>query len=420
MPETTKKTITVKKKTVKKPVRKTVSKTTKKPKTVVKQKSSTTRKIVTKTTKKPKTIEKSKTVTQAKKTVSKKIVRKAVVKKPIRKIIKRKTPVKKIWVNKVNFIKWTFKDILKLYKNFIHWNISKLIVLVLSFILWIIILLPLVIVIYSLLSYSFIDSLLSVKNILWNVLYFIFTILLIKLNFSYIDWKKLWYKISNYFDFKKIIKIFNLTLLNGVILLIPAILFYIIISLMILAFWGQESVTNILAWTSFGFFQILSLVLFVLTVLSTVYLLYRIIFSYFVLFDLKDTKDSVIKCIKESFNKTKKIKTFLKYSVIFIMFLFLLSPVNYLWIILKENNMNLFSYNTYLNLSDEYKWNLSWDNLYYVESLKLKYKDLSVDDVDTKIKINNLYIIIFNILNFVFLSGLFVMITSSFYKRELS
>jgi len=102
------------------------------------------------------------------------------------------------------------------------------------------------------------------------------------------------------------------------------------------------------------------------------------------------------------------------------MFLFLLSPVNYLWIILKENNMNLFSYNTYLNLSDEYKWNLSWDNLYYVESLKLKYKDLSVDDVDTKIKINNLYIIIFNILNFVFLSGLFVMITSSFYKRELS
>ncbi|MDP3380116.1 MAG: hypothetical protein Q8S84_00780 [bacterium] len=81
----------------------------------------------------------------------------------------------------------------------------------------------------------------------------------------------------------------------------------------------------------FNYFTILSFVFVSLGLISFIYLSYRLIFSYLVYLDESHIKTNVklLDCIKSSFNKTKKIKSFIKFSFLVIIFLIIILPVKF-------------------------------------------------------------------------------------------
>lgn len=348
----------------------------------------------------------------------------------------------KIFLQNLNYIKINILDISLLFKNFIHWNISKFLIFFWSIILWFISIIPFIILLFI---YSVITKvdLLSLMGwvIGWNLIYeligyfiifiiisvfvIIFSysnILIMKVNNYYLDEKKLWYGKNDYFNIKKIFKYFNISLLNISVLLIPLLIFIILEVLLFVFSWGTENVSKITsAWIN-NYFSILSLFFFLVSILWFVYLAYRVLFSYLILSDndYYDEKKSALSYVKESFKKTKKTKIFLKFAFLVVLFSFIIVlPSNYLSNVLEKNDKDLNTYNLYLSLEEEQKNAISWDDLYYIESLKLDYNNLTEEEINSKIRINNLYKTLFSILDFVLLYWLFIMITSSFYRREL-
>jgi hypothetical protein len=269
-------------------------------------------------------------------------------------------------------------------------------------------------------------------NIFWNFIlllivavYFIVfsysNVLLIRVNNSYIEWKKIDYKKNEYFNIKKIIKYFNLSLLNIAILLIPVLLFSILMWFLFLFSGSLEEINTLVSSWYYNYFSILSLIFLIFCLLFLVYTYYRIIFSYLIMSDDKyySQSKSALTYVKESFNKTKGIKKFFKLITLIFFVLILTSPIYYIWEVL-DNNWNLLNnYNYFINLSDEQKTSLTSDDMYYFEWLKVEFNNIQIDEVNSKIKQNYIYLVLFSILNFVFLYWLFVMIFSSFYKREL-
>lgn len=464
MVETSKKTKTTKP-IAKKPVAKASAKATvaKKTttKTATKAKKATIKKPVAKTTtKKPATKPATKSVVKkAVTTVWKSIwtrtrtwVKKAswwlktagkTVRNTTKKVVK-KAPFMVMCAHNLNFIKRNFSDIFLLFKNFFHWNISKVLIFSWSVILWFLAIIPLLFLFVAYTYFSDVNTSMLINwlfnwtplfNITWNVLlslivivYFIIfsysNLLLINVNNSYKEWKQLSFKDNDYFRFKKVTKFFNLTLLNIWILLIPVILFVILFSILIwislIFLWDLASISLYIS-SGFNYLAIISFILLAICWLLFAYLYYRVIFSYFIFSDKKYYKEesSALTYVKESINKTKKLKKFFKFIVIIILFIGIISPINYIWDILESNWRHLNNYVTYLTITDEQKTHMSTDDLYYFEALKLEFNWLTVEEVSSKIKTNYIYLILFSIFNFLFLYWLFVMIFSSFYKREL-
>ena len=59
------------------------------------------------------------------------------------------------------------------------------------------------------------------------------------------------------------------------------------------------------------------------------------------------------------------------------------------------------------------------DENWYYELLKSKYSDLDIEEINSKIKTNYIFLIMYSIFDFIFIYWLFIMAFTSFYRREL-
>lgn len=432
MVESTKKTTTT---------RKTSAKTTKAASTTTKKttaKTATTaKKASTKTTTKASTATTAKKTTAAKKAPVKKTTTvKNVETKKVNSV--KATKSKKSFIKCLDFIKLNILDLVLLFKNFIHWNFSKIIIFVYSLLLWAVAVLPLVLVffIYTFFSDNSIWSLLNslmvwdfVSGLFGNILLFLIifiyfiaysysNILLLNLNNSYLDWKKIEYKKNEYLNYKKIIKFFNLSFVNIWILLVPVLIFAVLMGILFLFSGSIDEIVVLVSSGITNYFSILSLVFLLITSLLFAYLYYRVVFSYLVLAESKKEL-KVLEYIKTSFEKTKSIKKMFKFLLIVILYLVIISPISYIWEVLENNGKLLSDYSLISQLPEEQIESLTGNNLYYYESLKIEFEGLSPEQIDRKIDLNWAYIILYSIFNFIFLYWLFVMVFSSYYRREL-
>lgn len=401
-------------------------------KTNVKKVDTKTKKVVAEKTPVKKVVSK-KTATKLK-TITKKITKTA-------KTVHKKVSFISKCVHNLNFIKRVFLDVFLLFKNFIHWNVSKIIIFVWSIILWFAFIVPLLIIffIYTffwdvniwmliawLFSWKLLPDFLGNIILMLTVITYIITfsysnILLTRVNNWYKDDKKLDFKKNEYYNIKKVVKYFNITLLNILILLIPVLIFVVLMWGLFLV-WGSLNEINILvnSW-AMNYFTIISFIFLIWSFIFLSYLFYRVIFSYFLLSDdsFYKKEKNALSYIKESFNKTRKIKKFFKFIVIIIIFIVLTAPINYIGKVFENNGNILNDYTTYLSLTDSQKEYISSEDLYYYETLKIEFNWLSLKEINRKIEQNYISSILYIIFSFLVLNWLFVMVFSSFYRREL-
>jgi hypothetical protein len=353
----------------------------------------------------------------------------------------------KMWISKKeekikrNFILQTILDIVLLFKNFIHWNISKLIINIYSVLVWFIFILPLIIIfiIYTFFSDVNVSMLISwmlswelLYDLFWNILlvlivvvYFIVfsysNILLFRVNNKYIDWKQLKYKNKIFLDFKRLFKFIKLSLLNLLILSIPLVIFAILIMWLFMISGSINNVLEIVKTWVFNYFTVFSLLFWLIALISFAYLYYKIVFSYLLFSDDKvyDSSKKVSFYIKKSFKITKWIKKILKFSTLIIIFILLILPFNYIWKILDNNWKYLSDYIYYTSVDDNTKTNIKESDVYYYNALELKFQWKDIVELRKDAKMNLVYDILFNVFNFLFIYWLFIMIFSSFYRREL-
>jgi len=294
----------------------------------------------------------------------------------VEKIIKKPVKLKKDEMK--NFLLNTFLDLTLLFKSLIHWNLRKIVIYLGWILLWIILSFPFFLsykllggvpfidvytnlfswisinsfdsfminlfYLYKTLAYivvlSFSLDFMNILFLIWWLL-FIFSLfyssfVLIRLSIWYLDWEKVSVKWLEFLNYKKILKFFNLTLLNLLILLIPAIIF-VILTWIVVFFSGNISDLNTLvaSWSN-NYFTILSFIFLIFSVLLLIYLFFRIIFSYFILSD-NEEEMCTFRYIKESFIKTKWIKIFFKFISLMIIFFLLMLPFKYIWFLLISN-----------------------------------------------------------------------------------
>ena len=248
----------------------------------------------------------------------------------------------------ISLLKNIFLDVFKLYKNFFHWNLSKLIIFIWSIILAILWILPFVIIMFVYWYFAWIDLSLLLEQLLTKqlgsdlfiniflyfitivffVMYFYWYILLIKLNFEYKNSKKLTFLKNYYFNFKKIKKYINLTLINWLILFIPILFFVLLIFVISLFIWPIVNIENIMTFKN-TIFTVISLLGFIVSLIIFVYLFYRICFSYFELIIDKKDKKKTLDYFKISFEITAWFKKFFKFLLIITIFLIFMFPLNF-------------------------------------------------------------------------------------------
>ena len=358
-------------------------------------------------------------------------------------LLKKTKSVFTFWKKETNrnFILQTILDLGVLFKNFFNWIISKIIISIYSLVIAFISVIPFVLIffIYSFFSDVNISMLIEwmfnwklLFNIIWNTLlllilvsYFIIysysNILLFRLNNNYLDWKILEYKNEIYFDYNRLYKYIKLSLLNILILLVPILLFVVLMTGLFIISGSITNALEVVKTGLFNYFSLLSLLFWIVSVLWFAYLYYKIVFSFLLFSD-----DSIYKkelnvsfYIKESFKRTKWTLKFLKFSVLIVLFILLISPINYIWKVLDNNSKYLSDYSLYLSLDDSQKSTLAWNNSYYYEALEVEFNWKTISDLEKQTKINLFYIILFSIFNFIFIYWLFMMVFTSFYRKEI-
>ncbi len=352
-------------------------------------------------------------------------------------------------VNKISYIKKTFLDILLLYKNFFHWNISKILIFLWSIILGFLFISPLVLIFFIYWFFSKVSLLMLIEwmfnwillnNLFWNIIlviivlvyaiiYHYWNILLLNVSNSYIDWKKISYKENDYFKFYKIIKFFGLTIINFFILLVPIIFTIILMVIlflvsMVIFFLVSGDIMKIYEMVSispFNYFTILSFIFIVFGLIFSVYVLFRTIFSYLIYLDYSKESEKVklLNCIKKSFSKTKGVKKFLKFLSLVLILIVMIFPIKIIWSIFENDLKNIKDYSIHLSKSDEDRKKVIESQYYYYEQLWLKFGWYDNETLQKIAIRNQIYVILFSIFSFLFLKWLFLMLLSSFYKREL-
>ena len=334
----------------------------------------------------------------------------------------------------VTLIKNVFLDILKLYKNFLHFNLSKIVIYLVASLYAIIIALPFILILwgfyYYLLSSGnisflsgniFLSIIVILMVIIWLLSIFIgFSynyVLLTKLNSWYIEWKKTKFSANDYFNFKLFIIYFKTMFLNILIVLAPFLVWIILISIFILILWGVDSAKSISESWVLNIFTIGTLIITILTIIVFIYLMYKTLFTVIILASESnvDKFKTPKYYIKKSFKLTSWFKVFLKLIVI-IATVFLVSlpisiPLNYT----TFSNDKLSNYIEYKINPDSF----SKDNFYYIEDLKQEFWNQDINILVEKLNTNKKYRAFLEVINFLFIFGLFEMMILSFYKREL-
>lgn len=335
------------------------------------------------------------------------------------------------------------QDAMLAYKNFIHWNISKILISIWSFILWIIISFPIFaviivvwlldpinwseVVVYVLswsneVSYQLLWGLalhpvnlaMMVLLIFTGIVLFLFwssywLFLKAKLSFSYLKGKRLKFRKNYYFEREHILKFIWIISWSFVYMLAPVIIWVGAIFFVYLFF-------NI-GLFSFDVLSILVAILTFIFILAWIYLLYRIMFWYLILSDSTKKKSlhSSRYYVKKSI-KITKWKSFLNFIVIYIIFILLIAPSTLLDNYLEQKGglmRDALIYNSGL------LQNLEPEQIQYYEYISREYNDLSSQELSLKINSLTTLRIILYFVSYLLVSGMFVLLISSFYKRVL-
>lgn len=337
----------------------------------------------------------------------------------------------------LGLLKNIFSDILSLYKNFFHWNISKILIFFWSLILGFLSMLPIILIIFiywyfsgwdqnELFSSSFwsdwvVNTLLYISKIIFLFFYLYGLLLLIHVSIQYIKGNKLGYSKNYYFDIRRIGKYIKLSLWNLLFFTVPFIFIFLLVSLFVLWVWLEDARNLIILSSSTGesnFFTLITLLFVVLGGLLFLYVFYRVCFSYIIFAEDEKNTLKPFDAIKKSFSLTKSYKILLK----FCLFLILLCPLyfipKYMDIYLENEVSMLNNYLIVKDITPEQEESLkSTPDYNYYQTLVLKYSDLSDEQLSTYSVKMDIYFILFTLIKFFFVSGIFVMFFTSFYRR---
>jgi len=332
-----------------------------------------------------------------------------------------------------------FSNILFIYKNFFHFNLSKIIIFLVTILYIIAFFIPLLIVFATIFyflgmfdwgfnPYLFLGN----PYYMWFWLLFFFLgfllyviwysysqVLLTRLNLSYADREKLSISKNYYLDKKIFWAYLKLSLLLVLIFLLPIIIWVLwFIVLIIISWWITESLQIV----NSGISNNITLGLLILTVLSIIlfiYLSYKTAFSYIILVN-NYYKKWEIKTpsyyIKKSFKFTKWFKIFLKFVLVLLTLLIITFPIYFFEDYYSTKAQEIKSY---INLDTFYKawWDLEKNTLDY-EALRVDYWDKSLEELSYDLKKYSNLSMLFYILEFLFVWGLFNMVLVSFYRVE--
>ena len=334
----------------------------------------------------------------------------------------------------INLIKNIFGDIFMLYKNFFHFNLSKVVIYLVAILYTIILFIPFGIV-FWILYYYLLNSgwLYSIWANLWIlipsmllVIIWLFIliiafsynyVLLTKMNLNYINWKKLKLWKNEYFNFKLFWVFFKTFFLNILILLFPFVVGFILMTILVLSFWWVLEAQKISSSWVLNSFSISSIIILIISIIWFIYLIYKTLFVTTILVDESKWKDfkRPMYYIKKSFKLTSGFKIFFRFVVTAILVVIISLPFSI--------PLNYFSYNNdRLSNYIEYKVNpdsFSENDFYYIEWLKNEFDWQDLVKLSKTLNKNIKYRMLLEVLNFLFIYGLFEMFIVSFYKREL-
>ena len=326
-------------------------------------------------------------------------------------------------------MKEIFLDISSLYKNFLHFNLSKIIIFLVALLHVIIWVIPFIIVLWAVYYYylstwnidiidNYIFSFFVILGFFVMISSFLYYIVLqTNLNLSYIKGEKLWYLKNYYFNFKLFRNYFKLMILLVFILILPFIIYKALVFLSINIVWWEQQALSLFNSENLTYFKLFIEILWVITLLSFIYLCYKTLFCILILVDeSKGEKfEKASYYIYKSFYLTKWfvkwLKFFLTFLIVVIISLPITIPLNYI----SFNNVDLSNYIEYKTepqAQDKFSF-------YYLEQLKIKYANQDIDELKYKLNNNEKYELFLEILNFLFIFGLFEMMILSFYIREL-
>ena len=332
-----------------------------------------------------------------------------------------------------------FWDIIFVYKNIIHFLISKILI-ALSILVYIFLFLFPIFLIFWIIFYflGFFDWNFNPYVFLGNYYYMWFwisfvlllflvywisyswgQILLTRLAFGYVNREKLPFSKNYYFNKELFFVFFKIFFLLLLITSIPFLIWILGFFIIILIFWGlSNSLEVVNTWIS----NPLSVWLLILTVISLIifiYLVYKTIFTYVILIDKysrwKNLKNWFY-YIKKSFKFTKGIKRFFKLLLITFLVWIITFPVYFFedYFSNKANEVKNYLYYSLIYSS----WKDLWDFSVDYEKLKLNYSNYSIEELNFMIKKYNYLTILFYILEFVFIWGIYNLVLISFYKTE--
>jgi hypothetical protein len=323
----------------------------------------------------------------------------------------------------LKLIKTTFSTLFFTYKNIFHFIASKILIIISSIIIWFLFILPFMLILTVFIYfYPNTDSIIIELFRYFLTIFFVFfaflnyKLLFINLSSKYTEWKKLKFTKNNYFNFKLIFKFIKISLLIFLWFLLITLVFGILWIILAFVFGWIDSINNIMAINWVNAFSIISLLLFIIYLLIISYFLYRVYFSFYILLENKDLW--VIKIIKKSIKKTRKIKKIFKFIIILLLFMMILFPVNYLWQYIDFNHKTLEYYIDLKNKKISKQEITSRENIDYTflnnEFGKYNNKEL-VEKYDKSSIIKTIYFV----LHFLLIFGIFDLVIANFYKKEI-
>lgn len=351
-----------------------------------------------------------------------------------------------------HLIQNTAKTTLLGYKNFFHWNLSKIIIAVVSILLSILGTLPFAIITYiytltndfpwtefitwflswsipagvgqamlSELPWFFMWAVLLIITFLMAYILFGFSrILLIRVALDYADKKKGFGFLKELLNITLIRKYFAFSLFRGLLLIIPGIILAIFVGLLILFSGGVENVYSLVVVSEFNAFTIATLIATVIAGLVSAYIYFRTYFAFYCFADKKiDAKQGVIAIYKESIYHTKGWKKLAKFILLWIVFLIIFMPFNY---IVNSNNTNIERIPYYIQFMQndaETQDYIRQKNPALVTELELDFKWFSESELITRLQIAQIMSFIFPIFAFLFSYGLVELYFLAYYRKKI-
>jgi len=323
----------------------------------------------------------------------------------------------------LDLLKEIFKSLFFVYKNIFHFIFSKILIIFSSIIIWFLVIVPFVLVGLIILYFnSNINS--FYIDLFRGLLFFIFLyfsvfnlkFLFAKLSLNYIEWKKMKFKIKNYFNVKLIVKNIQLGCIILLALLLISLFFIFLFWILIFSFWWIENTYTLLLKSGNNLFSIISFIFWILYFIVIFYFLYKVYFSYYIL--LENEKKTALKILKKSFKKTWKIIKIFKLLLIFVIFYAILFPFNYYYQLSKFNTENIWYYielNNKINLKDNITEKEKIDFIF----LEKKLWNFEKEELVDKFNNNSTIYLILTLFYFIFIFWIFDLVMAKFYIREI-